>query len=436
MDTSGLRGAKRVTETVEPESVGLSAQRLDRVSTWLDDQISSRRLAGAGVLIGRNGKVGYFKTVGHADIEAKKPFQRDAIARIYSMTKPITTVAAMMLYEEGCFQLDDPIAKFLPEFSEMSVWMGGAADLHDTCPAEGPITVKHIMTHTSGLTYWFMQADPVDAEYRKHGIEIPSAFTSLKDWVRALSELPLICQPGGAWNYSVSTDVLGRLVEVWSGQDLQTLFQTRIFQPLGMGDTGFHVDPKNHDRFATLYAPPGGGDLSSVGGTSQPEDAEERPTGLRIQDPATQSKFLYPTTLFSGGGGLVSTMSDYARFCQMLLNKGELAGARLLARTTVEHMRLNHLPDNRDMAAMGQPVWSETSYDGIGFGLGFAVVLDPVKAHIITSSGEHHWGGAASTFFWLDPREDLFVVFFTQLIPSSTYPIRRELRTRVYQALI
>lgn len=424
-------------EIVKPESVGFSAQRLDRVSSWLDDQINSSRLAGAGVLIGRKGKVAYFETAGHADIEADRPFQRDSIARIYSMTKPITTVAAMMLYEQGCFQLDDPIAKFLPEFSDMKVWVGGAADVRETRPADGPITVKQIMTHTSGLTYWFMQADLVDAEYRQRGLAIPGAIGELKDWVQALSELPLICQPGSAWNYSVSTDVLGRLVEVWSGQDLQSFFQTRILQPLGMVDTGFHVDREHHSRFTTLYAPPGGGDLSNVGRTKKSESAGSRPTGgLNVQDSASESSFLQPSTLYSGGGGLVGTMSDYARFCQMLLNKGELGGVRLLGRTSVEHMVVNHLPDNRDMAAMGQPVWSETSYNGIGFGLGFAVVLDPIKAHIVTSPGEYHWGGAASTFFWLDPKEDLYVVLFTQLIPSSSYPIRRELRTSVYQALI
>ncbi len=425
-----------MTEIVNPESVGLSTPRLNRVSTWLDDQINTNRLAGAGALIGRKGKIAYFETAGHGDVEAKWSFRRDTIARIYSMTKPITTVAAMMLYEQGCFQLDDPIAKYLPDFSDMNVWLGGSADVHDTRPAEGLITVKQIMTHTSGLTYGFMQANPVDAEYRNRGIEFPGADGELREWVQVLSELPLICQPGSAWNYSVSTDVLGRLVEVWSGQDLQEFFQNRIFEPLGMVDTGFHVASDNHSRFATLYAPPGGGDLSNVGRTSKSDGAASKTTGLTVQDRGSESRFLQPATLHSGGGGLVGSMTDYARFCQMLLNKGELNGARLLGRTTVEHMRKNHLPDNRDMAAMGQPVWSETSYNGIGFGLGLAVVLDPIEANFITSPGECHWGGAASTFFWLDPNEDLFVVFFTQLIPSSTYPIRRELRARVYQALI
>ena len=423
-------------ETSPPEAVGLSNARFDRVRSWLDDQISCERLAGVSVLVARRGKVAFFETSGKADIETGQPFAQDTVARIYSMTKPITTVAAMMLYEQGCFQLDDPIAKYLPEFSDMRVWPGGAAAIDQTEPAATPITVKQIMTHTSGLTYGFMQASPVDAQYRERGIDLPGATGDLAGRIRSLAEIPLLCQPGSAWNYSVSTDVLGRLVEVWSGQSLREFFVTNIFQPLAMPDTDFHVKPDNHARFATLYAPPGGGDLASVGRAPAGGTAADKPTGLTVMDRAAASAFLEPATLYSGGGGLVGTVPDYARFCQMLLNNGELDGVRLLGRTTVEHMRRNHLPDNRDMAAMGQPVWSETSYNGIGFGLGFAVVIDPVKAHIITSAGEYHWGGAASTFFWLDPQEQLFTILFTQLMPSSTYPIRRELRTRVYQALV
>jgi CubicO group peptidase (beta-lactamase class C family) len=202
-----------------------------------------------------------------------------------------------------------------------------------------------------------------------------------------------------------------------------------------MTDTGFHVHEDNHARFSALYAPQTGGGMGNVGKKTAPEEAQAR-GGLKLQESSQRSRYMRPAQLFSGGGGLTSTIDDYARFCQMLLNRGELDGERVLGRKTVEHMRLNHLPDNNDMAAMGQPVWSETSYDGIGFGLGFAVVLDPAKASIITSPGELHWGGAASTFFWIDPVEELFVVFLTQLIPSSTYPLRRELRARVYQALV
>ena len=415
--------------------MGLSSERLSRITAWLEQQVGTNRLAGCSALVARHGEVVYQQSVGHADLETAKPFANDTIVRAYSMTKPITTMAAMMLYEEGCFQLDDPVALYLPEFLQTRVWAGGTASLEETTPQETPMTVRHLMTHTSGLTYGFMQANVVDAAYRQAGVEQPSDVKDLEEWVQRAAALPLICQPGSQWNYSISTDVLGRLVEVWSGLSLEDFFQQRIFNPLQMLDTGFHVTAENQARFAALYSPLSGADMSHVA-KSGDALAVVKPPGIKLQEGSAKSSYFEPASLFSGGGGLVSSMADYARFCQMLLNKGELDGKRLLGRKTVEYMRTNQLPNNGDMADMGQPVWSETSYDGIGFGLGFAVVLDPVKAHIITSVGEHHWGGAASTFFWIDPVEDLYVIFLTQLIPSSTYPIRRELRSRVYQALI
>jgi len=420
----------------DPTTLGLCPTRLERVTQWLHQQVDGGRLAGAGVLIGRRGEVGYFETAGHADRESKTPFSRDSLVRIFSMTKPVTTVAAMMLYEQGAFQLDDPIAKYIPAFAETRVWMGGDSELSSTVPMDTPITVRHLMTHTAGLTYGFMHTNVVDEAYRENGIEFPGAGGELAQWIDRLAELPLICQPGSQWNYSVATDVLGRLVEVWSSMSLADYFQQAIFDPLQMADTGFNVAPDKHHLFASLYGPERGGDMSNVAASTANALAADDRGGLRLLESGADSRYLNPASLHSGGGGLVGSMSDYARFSQMLLNDGELDSARLLSPTTVRFMRRNQLPDNRDMAAMGQPVWSETSYDGIGFGLGWAVVLDPVKAHLVTSVGEHHWGGAASTFFWLDPEEDLYVIFFTQLMPSSTYPIRRELRTRVYQALI
>ena len=419
-------------QKVDPVSLGISPERLERVSEWLSAQVTGGRLAGCSVLIGRRGHIAHCEAVGFADVDAKQPFTEESIVRIFSMTKAVTTVAAMQLYEKGCFQLDDPVSKYIPQFASSPVWSGG--ELSDTVAQETPMTVRHLMTHTSGLTYGFMQSNVVDAAYREADLEIPGGGGSLEDIVQRIAEIPLICQPGSQWNYSVSTDVLGRLVEIWSGQSLADYFAAEVLGPLKMDDTAFHVDPSKHDRFAALYAPLSGGDMSSVGKTIAAEPEERG--GLKLQEAAAKSRFLQPADAHSGGGGLTGTIGDYGRFCQMLLNGGELEGARILGKKTVEYMRLNHLPDNKDMAAMGQPVWSETSYDGIGFGLGFAVVIDPVKAHIVTSTGEHHWGGAASTFFWLDPVEDLFVVFFTQLIPSSTYPIRRELRTAVYQTLV
>lgn len=423
-------------ERAAPESLGLSAHRLQRVNEWLDKQVTSERLAGAGLLIARRGRIGYFETTGQADVARAAPFEEDTIVRIYSMTKPITTVAAMMLYERGCFQLDDPIAKFLPAFAQTPVWVGGNGDLNDTVAQHSLITVRQLMTHTAGFTYSFMHSNVVDACYRDHGIDGSASVMTLAEMVDKLAAIPLICQPGTQWNYSVATDVLGHLVELWSGQALDTFFDEHILGPLKMLDTGFHVSSENHNRFASNYSPLSGAKMSNVGRSSVGLLVEEKPTGIKLLDDATSSLYLKPTQLFSGGGGLTSSMMDYARFCQMLLNRGELDGVRILGRKTVEYMRLNHLPNHQDMAAMGQPVWSETSYNGIGFGLGFAVVLDPVKAQSLTSAGEHHWGGAASTFFWIDPEEELFVVFYTQLMPSSTYPIRRELRTCVYQSLI
>ena len=417
-----------------PEELGLSSSRLDRVTDWLNQQVESERLAGASTMICRNGRIGYLESAGQSDRENGKPFDASTIVRIFSMTKPITSVAAMMLYEEGRYQLDDPVAKYLPEFTDTKVWKGEGS-LENVEDQTSPMLVKHLFMHTSGLTYGFMNANVVDQEHRNQKIEFPGTAGTLEELVKRLAGIPLIAQPGTQWNYSVSTDVLGRLVEVWSGLSLEAFFKERILEPLGMHDTGFSVTKGNRDRFASLYSPLSGADMSNVGKKSVSDSRQMKP-GLKLQEPAATSRYLKPTKLFSGGGGLTGTIGDYARFCQMLLNGGELDGERLLSPITVNFMRSNQLPDNADMAAMGQPVWSETSYDGIGFGLGFAVVIDPPKASIITSVGEHHWGGAASTFFWIDPQEDLFVVFFTQLMPSSTYPIRRELRTRVYQAIV
>ena len=417
-----------------PEELGLSSNRLDRVTKWLNEQVESERLAGATALICRNGKIGYLESAGQSDLENGKPFDTSTIVRIFSMTKPITSVAAMMLYEEGRYQLDDPVAKYLPEFTDTKVWRGEGS-LENVEGQTSPMLVKHLFMHTSGLTYGFMNANVVDQEHRDQKIEFPGTGGTLEELVKRLAGIPLIAQPGTQWNYSVSTDVLGRLVEVWSGMSLEAFFKERILEPLGMHDTGFSVAEGNKDRFASLYSPLSGGDMRNVGKKSVSDSQQIKP-GLKLQEPGATSRYLKPVKLFSGGGGLTGTIGDYARFCQMLLNGGELDGERLLSPITVNYMRSNQLPNNADMAAMGQPVWSETSYDGIGFGLGFAVVIDPPKASIITSVGEHHWGGAASTFFWIDPQEDLFVVFFTQLMPSSTYPIRRELRTRVYQAIV
>ena len=418
-------------ERTKPESVGMSSERLTQVSAWLEAQVSSERLAGASLAIARRGQIVYQQTAGVSDQGTGQAFADDTIVRIFSMTKPITTVAAMMLYERGCFQLDHPVARYIPAFEQTQVWLGG--DLTKTEPQTTRMTVRQLMTHTSGLTYGFMNQNVVDADYRTRGLD-QNKETLLADWVDELAEVPLICQPGTEWHYSVSTDVLGRLVEIWSGQSLAEFFEQEIFGPLGMQDTGFAVPEDQAHRFSSLYRPASG---AVMGAASPPVDPlKDRDPGLLLLDAVATSPYLRWPRFYSGGGGLVSTMGDYCRFCQMLMDGGILGQTRLLSPKTIEYMRLNQLPNGADLAAMGQAVWSETNYEGIGFGIGWAVVIDPVKANIVASVGEHHWGGAASTFFWLDPKEELFVVFLTQLLPSSTYPLRRELRAQVYQALL
>ncbi len=399
-----------------PEQVGLSAARLDRVRTWMHQWVDSGKLAGMVTCVMRKGQLAFAEVYGKADVARDKPMRPDTIFRIYSMTKPLTSTAIMMLYEEGRFQLDDPISKFIPAFANPRVYVGGSRGKMETVPAEREINFRDLLTHTSGLTYGFMESTPVDAAYRaKDGVDFQTADTSLKQVVEKLATIPLIAQPGKAWNYSVATDVLGYLVEVISGQPFEKYLKEKVIDPLRMIDTDFHVPKEKHDRFAANYSAGPGGKLDL------------------LDDPA-KSRYLSPRKVNSGGGGLVSTAADYLRFCQFMLNKGELDGVRLLGRKTVELMTMNHL--NGDMADMGTPRFSESTYTGIGFGLGFSVMIDPAKAYIAGTPGEFAWGGAASTAFWIDPAEDMAVVLLTQLMPSSTYPIRRELRVLTYQAIV
>jgi CubicO group peptidase (beta-lactamase class C family) len=398
-----------------PEELGLCATRLARIDAWREHQVASGRLVGATTLVWRRGAVAHLGCSGLADRERGVPMRADTIHRIYSMTKPVTTVAAMMLYEEGRFQLDDPISRVVPGFAEMRVCTGGARGKLETVPAMRDITWRDLMTHTSGLTYGFMEANGVDALYRERGIDFTTTEKSLGEVVEAVAELPLIAQPGSAWNYSVSTDVLGYLVAVLSGQPFDAFMRDRILRPLGMVDTDFHVAPGQEGRFAANYG---------LGPDRRPK---------LIDDPAT-SRYLRAPSAPAGGAGLVSTAADYLRFCRMLLNKGELDGVRLLGRKTVELMMSNHL--RGDMAEMGQARWSESTTEGIGFGLGFSVMLDPARAQIVGTQGECAWGGAASTAFWVDPAEEMAVILLAQLMPSSAWPLRRELRVLSYQAVI
>ena len=395
-----------------PEHAGLSAQRLHKIDGWMDRLVDDGRFAGLSVLVSRRGRLAYERHAGLADIARGLPMAADSILRIYSMTKPLTSVALLMLYEDGLFQLDDPVSGALPCFKHMHVYAGEGSE---PVPAEREITYRDLLTHTSGLTYGFMSATPVDAMYRDQGVDFQTSTKTLGEVVELAATLPLLAQPGAAWNYSIATDVLGHLVAIHSGQSFERFLHDRVIAPLGMTDTAFSVPPEKLGRFAANYARGADGKAAL------------------IDDPAT-SLFASPRAVASGGGGLVGTGRDYLRFCRMMLGGGTLDGERLLGRKTIELMTANHL--GGDMASMGQARFSESNYAGIGFGLGFSVMLDPAKAQILGSPGEYAWGGAASTGFWIDPVEDMAVILMTQLTPSSTYPIRRELRVLTYQAIV
>jgi CubicO group peptidase (beta-lactamase class C family) len=405
----------QIVET-KPEQVGLSSERLGRIRPWMEQLVADNKLPGVLTVVARRGRAAYADCVGYRDVAAKLPVTEDTIYRIYSMTKPITSTAIMMLYEEGKFQLDEPISRYLPMFKDVRVYAGGGPENYDTVPAKSPITFKQLLTHTSGLTYGFT-GSPVSAIYQAAKFDFQTEEATLWQMMERLAKLPLLVQPGAEWNYSVSTDVLGALVETMSGMGFDQFLQTRIFAPLGMKDTGFHVREDQRARFAANYQ-------------------KEEHGGMKLIDEPKTSRYQKPEPLCSGGGGLVSTASDYLRFCKMIAGKGRLDGVRILGRKTVEFMRINHLQSGGDLASMGMPRFSESTMAGIGFGLGFAVVLDPAKAELLCSPGEHYWGGAASTAFWIDPQEDLIAILMTQLMPSSSYPIRRELRTLVNQAII
>jgi CubicO group peptidase (beta-lactamase class C family) len=393
-----------LTAEIDPAEAGFDPQRLARIDRLYTRYVDDGKLPGFQAVVARDGKIVHVAQGGMADIEAKRPVADDTLWRIYSMTKPITSVAAMLLWEEGAFELKDPVAKFIPAFADAQVWAGGNQNKPITRPAVEPVRIWHLLTHTAGLTYGFHYAHPLDGVYRQHGYELGSK-DDLATTVDAWAGLPLLFEPGTEFNYSVATDVLGRLVEVLSGQSLDTFFQERILGPLGMTDTTFSaVDP---DRLAALYEP-----------------------GLKRND-RMGSHGLRAPTMLSGGGGLISTAADYHRFTTMLVQDG----APLLAPRTLRFMALNHLPGGAELKDVARPTISETQNDGVGFGLGFSVVLDPAATKIATSPGELAWGGLASTAFFVAPQERLSVQFFTQMIPSSTYPLRSQLRQLVYQAM-
>ncbi len=406
-------------------SLGFDAARLDRIDRFVHERyLDTGRFPGFSYLVSRGGEVAHRADLGYAD---------DAIFRIFSMTKPVTSVALLQLFEQGRCKIGDPVSTYLPGWDDLRVFEDGTPTNFTTRFPEREMTIQDLLTHTSGLTYGFMGRHPVDALYRRHGIENMVPGNTLEKMTDNLRALPLLFSPGAQWSYSVATDVVGRLVEVISGQPLDEYFADHILAPLGMTDTGFWAEGDRGERLVPNYA------LASASPFGVPEGAPKDPNvnddTVMIDDGGPESPGRRKPTFFSGGGGLTSTLDDYHRFCRMLLGGGELDGTRVLGRKTIEFATRNHLPTGGDLASMGQAVFSEASFAGIGFGLGFSIVLDPAKAQVSGSPGEYAWGGAASTLFWIDPVEEVIVIGMTQLMPSSAYPIRTEMRALVNAAL-
>ena len=412
---------------MKAEQVGLSTARLARL-----DELMKRRYVDGGLLPGlitqvyRRGELVHCGLSGHMDLERAKPMREDAIFRIYSMTKPITAVALMMLAEEGLVGLDDDVASHIPAFKRLGVYASGVPTLLANAPPsfittrpDRAMKVVDLVTHTSGLTYGFMMRTMVDFNYRKAKIGDFQTAGGLETMIEQLAAVPLEFSPGTAWNYSLSIDVMGYLVQKLSGMSFGEFLRTRLFEPLGMHDTGFYCPAEKLERLTSCYQPGDDG------------------RGLKLQDDGQASTYAKPPALESGGGGLVSTAHDYMRFCRMMLHGGVLDGARILSPKTVALFSLNHLPGNRELAAMAPPgAFSESSYDGIGFSIGCGVNINVARTRLPGSVGEYFWGGAASTAFWIDPAEDLAVVFMTQVMGSDDrLTLRRDLRTLVYSAM-
>jgi CubicO group peptidase (beta-lactamase class C family) len=427
---------------------GLSTARLARIGSLFQSRyLDTKRLPCAVTLVERRGQIAHHSALGYMDVERQRPIQDDTIFRIYSMTKPLTSIAFMMLVEEGLVALDDPVHRFIPQWRELGVYEAGFLDTFRTRRTSRPMRMVDLLRHTSGLTYDFQQRTNVDAAYRKHGLGQVGGKVGLDAMIDGLAKMPLEFSPGDAWNYSVSTDVLGYLVGKIAGLPFERFLRERILSPLGMHDTDFHVPESKASRLAACYRftserpPDRSPSGASAGALERPPDrspsgasagALERPMHL-VDDPQSSGLRREPAFI-SGGGGLVSTLADYLQFCRMLLNGGSLNGVRIISPKTLELMTANHLPNGKDLTQLSVSLFSEATYAGVGFGLGFAVTLDPARTLLPGTAGDFSWGGMASTYFWVDPREELIVIFMTQLMPSATYPLRRELRTLVYSS--
>ena len=398
-----------------PQRAGFSAERLNRITDHLNrNYIEPGKIVGCQIAVARHGINAYFKSFGLMDRERRRPMADDAIFRIYSMTKPITSIALMTLFEQGHFQLNDPVSRFIPEWRDHKVWISGEGAKMEVAAPARPMTMRHVLSHTGGLTYGATN-HPVDRIYREQMVQRERGET-LAAFVQKLAHVPLRYHPGERWMYSLSTDVCGYLVEAISGKRFDRYLQETIFGPLEMRDTAFFISRTNTGRFAANYE-------------RQPDKS------LKLIDDPADSTYLSEPTFFSGGGGLTGTTADYMRFSEMLRRGGELDGNRIIGSRTLSLMHKNHLAGGKDLTQMAIGAFSETAYEGVGFGLGFATTLGEVEAGTI-GAGDYYWGGAASTIFWVDPKEDLVVVFMTQLMPSATFNFRGQLKNIIYSAIV
>ena len=405
-------------ETTDPQTMGFDPGRLARIDRFIAEHyLAPGLLPHAQLLVARDGVPVHFSTQGRARAASDAPLRSDSIFRIASMTKPVTSVAFMMLVEEGRTALDQPVADVIPEFADLAVFAGGGGKTpFRTVPPERQMLMLDLLRHSSGLTYDFQNVTPVDAAYRAQRLGTMRPVMTLDAFAARLGTIPLEFSPGTAWNYSVSTDILGLVVERVAGERFDHLLKRRIFAPLGMTDSDFDVPPEKIDRLTDAWA-------------------IDPKRGRIVYDTAQGGSWWKPPLLAGGGGGLVSTTADYHRFCRMLLGGGTLDGVRILGRKTIALMTANHLPGGADLQSLSRSMFSEAIYAGQGFGLGFAVNLDPVKAMVPGSAGEYYWGGIFSTYFFIDPVERLSMIFMTQLMPSTSTAIRRQLKTMVYSAL-
>ncbi len=401
---------------------GLDAGRLERITDHLErNYIGPEKIAGCQVAVARHGHVAYSRSLGQMDRERGKAMADDAIFRIYSMTKPIVSVALMTLYEQGYFQLNDPVSRYVPSWKKHRVWVSGeGADMQTEAPAR-PVTFRDVLSHAAGLTYGgglpgVGIQHPIDEVYRELKIRSAGSSDAMTEFMDKLAQVPLRYQPGTAWMYSLATDVCGALVEIISGKPLAQYLDEVIFQPLGMVDTAFWVSEAKKPRFAANYQ----------------RGADKK---LKLIDDPQTSDFTREPAFKSGGGGLTGTTADYLRFCEMLRRGGELDGQRVLGPRTLEVMHMNHLAGGKDLTQLAIGGFSETANEGVGFGLGFASTMSQVATGSL-GTGDYYWGGAASTIFWVDPKEDLSVVFMTQLMPSGTFNFRGQLKSIIYSAII